>query len=98
VVRRVDGAGIISTVVGGGVSQGETADGGRATNAALWNPLSIAFDAYGNLYIADSHANLVRKVENGVITTVAGHSGPRTGNFGDGGRSATSQNVPFARA
>jgi hypothetical protein len=44
--------GVISTVVGTGKS-GFFGDGGNATLAQLMNPVSSAFDAAGNLYIAD---------------------------------------------
>jgi hypothetical protein len=51
--RRVDAVtGVISTVVGTGKS-GFFGDGGNATLAQLMNPVSSAFDAAGNLYIAD---------------------------------------------
>ena len=49
-------------------------DGGAATNASLNRPLGVAVDGSGNLFIADSQNNRIRKVDiNGVITTVAGN-------------------------
>ena len=76
-VRKVDTNGIISTVAGGG-SDG---DGGAATNASLLSPRAVTLDAVGNLYIADTANNRVRKVDaSGTITTVAGG-----GSGGDGG-------------
>ena len=37
-------------------------------------PTGVAFDAKGNLYIADTYNNRIRKVDtNGIITTVAGN-------------------------
>ena len=63
---------------------GYTGDNGPATGAELNYPIGIAVDAAGNLYIADSHNNLVRKVSNGVITTVAGN-GRQGFEVGDGG-------------
>lgn len=73
VVRKVDTAGIISTVAGNG-APGFSGDGGPATSAQLFYPAGIALDRAGNLYIADSSNNRVRKVNTaGIITTVAGN-------------------------
>jgi len=64
--------GIISTVAGGPTA-GDAGDGGPATQARLSFPNGIAFDAAGNLYVADTGNNLVRKIDSkGVITTLAG--------------------------
>ena len=70
-LRKVDANGIITTVAGNG-SFGYAGDGGAATNASLTAP-SVAFDAFGNLYIPDYSNNRIRMVDkNGIITTVAG--------------------------
>ena len=76
-IRRVDAVtGIITTYAGVGSNGGYNGDSGPATTIRLNNPISIAFDAAGNLYIADRGNNLVRKVDtNGNMTTVAGHYG-----------------------
>ena len=59
-------------------------DGGAATNASLNQPNSVAVDALGNLFIADSGNSVIRRVDtNGLITTVAGNG--TTGYSGDGG-------------
>ena len=60
-VRRIDSDGIIDTVAGTGVS-GYAGDGGPASEAELANPEGIAFDADGNLYIADFGNRRIRKV------------------------------------
>jgi hypothetical protein len=87
VVRRVDlASGVVSTVAGTYASSGYAGDGGPASSAKLNNPVGVAADAAGNLYIADGLNYRIRKV-NAVthnITTVAG-----TGAFsstGDGGQ------------
>jgi sugar lactone lactonase YvrE len=81
-VRMVSPAGVISTVAGNG-SSGYTGDGEPATGAGLDDPLGIAVDASGNLFIADTFHNVVRKVApNGIITTVAGTG--TAGFYGDG--------------
>lgn len=90
VIRRVDVSGNISTVAGSGV-QGFAGDGGPATSAALNSPSGIAVDGAGNLYIADTENQRIRRVSNGVITTIAG-----TGAFGFGGDGAAASGAVFA--
>ena len=70
-VRKVDGTGNITTVAGGGSGNAPT-DGILATNAVLNGPRCVALDNLGNLYIADTLNNRVRKVTGGIISTVAG--------------------------
>jgi uncharacterized protein (TIGR03437 family) len=91
-VRMVTPNGIISTVAGTGV-QGFSGDGGPATSATLNVPASVMF-SNGNLYIADSSNQRIRKVSsNGTITTVAGSGGP--GGFSGDGGPATSAALNF---
>lgn len=74
---------IITTVAGTG-TVGYTGDGGQAINAKLNTPNQLAFDAAGNLFIAEDYNNIVRKVSTtGVISTVAGTG--ISGFSGDGG-------------
>jgi len=71
-VRRVDSGGNIVAFAGSGRA-GYGGDGGLATAADLDLPTGLAFDRAGNVYIADSGNNRVRKVSpDGTITTVAG--------------------------
>lgn len=71
-IRRVDPAGRISTIAGTGV-KGYGGDNGPATAARLNHPEGVAPDRAGNVYIADSSNNRVRKVDRaGRIITVAG--------------------------
>jgi len=96
-IRRVDAVtGIITTVVGNG-QQGYAGDGGAAANAQLNLPAGIAVDATGNLFIADTGNNVVRKVnaQTGVITTVAGNG--TAGYQGDNGPATAAElNHPAA--
>jgi sugar lactone lactonase YvrE len=79
-VRKVDTAGIITTVAGNGTS-GFSGDEGPATAAQLDQPSDAAGDAAGNVYISDTTNNRVRKVDPaGIIHTAAG------GGVGDGGQ------------
>ncbi len=89
-IRKVDTNGIITTVAGKGTAT-YSGDGGLATNASLNNPSGIAFDAFGNLFIADKSNNRIRKVDtNNFITTVAGTNG--IGGFsGNGGWAITNR-------
>ena len=90
-VRRVDAVGIITTIAGDGWgwnSRGNVGryagDGGPATKASLYSPRGLAFDKQGNLYIADSRNNRIRRVDQkGIIATVAGNGIP--GHSGDAG-------------
>jgi uncharacterized protein (TIGR03437 family) len=73
VIRKVNTAGIISTIAGNG-TPGFLGDGGQATKAELNFPAGIALDSAGNLYIADSSNSRVRKVTPaGIISTFAGN-------------------------
>jgi sugar lactone lactonase YvrE len=91
-IRKVNAiTGVITTVAGNGTF-GYSGDNGLATTAILNYPLSIAIDNLGNMYIADTNNNRIRKVDaiTGVITTVAGNG--TAGYSGDNG-AATSANL-----
>ncbi len=73
VTNGVNTTGVITTVAGAGLtSSGYNGDSRPAIGAQLNNPQSVAVDANGNLYIADTLNFRVRMVSGGVITTVAG--------------------------
>ena len=92
-IRRIDRAGIVTTVAGQGPyvpgpwtpGVGKHAgDGGPATLAVFDQPWGIAFDAHGNLLIADREHDAIRMVNtDGIISTVAGVG--THGFSGDGG-------------
>jgi sugar lactone lactonase YvrE len=98
-IRKVTTDGIITTVAGNG-TQGYSGDGGPATKAELLSPAGVAVDAFGNLFIADTWNQRIRKVgTNGIITTVAGDGYTNLswlgGYSGDGGRATNAElNVP----
>ena len=87
-VRKVGTDGTITTLAGNGVN-GYSGDGGAATNAALNVPEGLTVDGFGNVFVADTRNNRIRKIDtHGIITTVAG-KGPTNGSLpnysGDGG-------------
>ena len=91
VVRKIDRAGIITTVAGNG-TVGFSGDGGAAINAQFSDLRSVTVDSGGNLYLADYGNHRVRKVDtSGIVTTVAGN-GSNAANNGDGSP-PTSANV-----
>lgn len=96
-VRRVDTGGTITTVAGNG-DRTFDGDGGQATAAGLSSPYGLAFDSAGNLYIADTLSNAIRRVgTNGIINTIAGIVA--SGFAGDGGPAEDSAfNTPLGLA
>jgi hypothetical protein len=71
-IRKVDTAGIITTIAGTGI-QGYNGDGIPATSAQLNFPGSIAIDNVGNIYFTEIFGNRIRKIDStGIIHTIAG--------------------------
>ena len=73
-ILRVDHTSGAVTVVAGNGSAGYTGDGGPATSATLSFPQGVAIDTSGNLFVADTNNNVIRRVDanTGIISTVAG--------------------------
>ncbi len=88
-IRKVNTAGIITTIAGTGVG-GLSGDGGPATNAQVWVPTTMSLDGKGNLLFADRGNSRIRKINlaTNIITTVAGTS---IGYSGDGGLATNAQ-------
>jgi len=83
-IRKVSVDGTITTVVGDGTN-GYATDGQIATATTISNPAAVAIDVAGNLYVADSGHNIVRKVNaiTGVTWAIAGIGNPTfTGDTG----------------
>jgi sugar lactone lactonase YvrE len=92
VVREVSAAtGIITTVAGPGspntIPYHYSGDGGPARSAALLSPYAVAFDSSGNIVIADTGNDAIRRVDatTGIINTIAGSPTLCTTMSGDGG-------------
>ena len=86
IVREVAASsGVITTVAGDRIPNGNSGNGGPATSASLSDPVALALDRAGNLYIADANNAVVRMVavSTGIITTFAGNGS--YGSSGDGG-------------
>ena len=103
IIRKVDSSGIITRFAGsldasGVPIQGYSGDDGVATNAHLDNPSGVAIDSSGNLYIADTNNNLIRKVDSsGIISRFAGSGSldasgvPVAGYSGDEGAATSAE-------
>jgi hypothetical protein len=87
-VRKIDTSGNITAFAGApsSGSGGFSGDGGQATAATLSQPIGLAIDGAGNVYIADyGNARIRRVASNGVITTFAGNGN----GFFNGGTAGT---------
>lgn len=96
-IRKVDTAtGTMSTIAGGNDRTPDLGDGGLATSASLLNPIALAFDSSGNLFIADHDNARVRRIDvaSGIITTAAGGAN----SFADGGPGTATTIYPAALA
>jgi sugar lactone lactonase YvrE len=82
--------GEICTIAGNG-KKGDSGDGGMAVNARLNEPYDVAVDEQGNIYIADSGNNKIRRisVDTGIIETEVGTG--TSGFSGDGGPAVNAQ-------
>ncbi len=90
-IRKIDTAGIMSTIAGNGTS-GFSGDSGPSTAARIWRVHCITTDTSGNLYFADYGNNRVRKIStSGIITTIAG-----TGYLGSSGNGGPATNALLA--
>jgi DNA-binding beta-propeller fold protein YncE len=83
-VRKIDAKGILNTIAGTG-EKGKGGDDGPALKAEFDGPHHLTVAANGDVYLADTWNNRVRKIDakTGVITTVAGTG--EKGYSGDGG-------------
>lgn len=88
-IRKIDHSTLQITTFAGSTDAGSSGDNGPATDARLYYPTGVAVDAAGNVYIADSYNQKIRKVDHTtlVISTFAGAGAP--GYSGNGGLAAS---------
>ncbi len=86
-IRKIS-SGSINTIAGNGVMS-YSGNGGPALNAQMNAPEAAAMDSAGNLYVADTGNNVVRKISKGIITNFAGNG--TAGSGGDGGTATSAQ-------
>jgi DNA-binding beta-propeller fold protein YncE len=88
-IRKLGPDGLLTTVAGTG-KQGYAGDGGDARNAEFNWTVSLAFDAKGNLYVADMFNHRIRMIApDGIVRTFAGTG--EDGFGGDGGPAAAAK-------
>lgn len=86
-VRKITPSGVVTTIAGNG-SYGYA--NGNGTAAMFYHPHDIICDGSGNLFVADSYNNCIRKIDsNGVVTTWAG-------NISNGSSNGVGTNASFA--
>ncbi len=73
-IRAVDSAGVITRVAGTGTAS-STGDGAAATSATINSPSGLSVDSAGNLYIAETTGNRIRRIaaDSGTLVTGAGN-------------------------
>jgi hypothetical protein len=70
-IRKISPAGVVSTLAGVALYYGQ--NDGVGSEARFYNPQGLAVDNAGNIYVADTENNTIRKVTaDGVVTTIAG--------------------------
>lgn len=90
-IRKVTPGGTVTTLAGSAGNSGST--DGNGNNARFNNPNGVAVDSAGNVYVGDTHNNIVRKITpGGIVTTLAGTAGSAGSTDGTG--SAARFNFP----
>lgn len=87
-IRKITPAGVVTTMagkMGSSIAERQGANDGDGRQASFSHPQGLATDQAGNVYIADQHNNLIRKMTpSGRVTTVAGYSREEAAGYRDG--------------
>jgi sugar lactone lactonase YvrE len=95
-IRKIDAAGVVTTLAGNGTPGFADGTGGRSGTAEFNGPFGVAVDSSGNVFVADSGNNRIRKIDpSGNVTTVAGDG---TSGFLDGAAVSARFWAPFGVA
>lgn len=93
-IRKITAAGVVSTFAGSNGAAG-SADG-TGSSARFNNPQGVSVDGFGNVYVADTNNDTIRKITPaGVVTTIAGSAGA-AGNTDSTAGAAVRFNGPYA--
>ena len=88
-IRKITSGGVVTTIGGNGIPGFQD---GPAANSQFHLPMGVAADNSGNLYVADAGNNRIRKISNGIVSTVAGDG---VAGFADGAAATTRFNNPI---
>jgi len=93
-IRKVSPDGAVQTIAGSPQKPG--LKDGNVSAAQFREPSGIAIDERGVIYIADTGNHTIRKIESGVVTTIAGTPGKKSGDYAEGGyRDGFAKNAEF---
>jgi hypothetical protein len=95
-IRKITPAGVVSTLAGaaGQVPANGTPGDGTGSAARFYEPSAVATDATGNVYVADTNNDTIRKITpDGVVSTLAGTAG-HSGSADSGIDPTTGQQIP----
>jgi uncharacterized protein (TIGR03437 family) len=94
-IRKLSADGNVTTIAGTSSGFGFSGDGGLAVNAKFGSyPRGIACDSRGDVYIADTSNNRIRKISNGIIDTFAGNGSNNSASFVDGPAKSVALDTP----